>query len=286
MFQEIAPHELKNQYTPREPKKDDLVFFYHEQKIILQVENGITSLPSVCQAKDKWQINTDDPKELQYLFQIDDRALFLSFQEVEDRDGFSYHNLSELRTMQPGWLSFAAVTAAHLAAWYENHKFCGRCAAPMRHKADERAVVCPKCGLVVYPSIAPVVIVGVTDGDRLLLTRYNRKHGGYQRYALNAGFVEIGEQLEDTVRREIMEDVGLKVKNIRYYKSQPWGFSNSILAGFFADVDGDTTIHIDPEELSEGVWFDRKDLPMDDTGLSLTWTMIELFRAGKEPKAR
>ncbi|MCL2610926.1 MAG: NUDIX domain-containing protein, partial [Defluviitaleaceae bacterium] len=122
---------------------------------------------------------------------------------------------------------------------------------------------------------SPVIIVGIIDGERILLTKYA---SGYDRYALVAGFVEIGETLEDAVRREIKEEVGLNVCNIRYYKSQPWAFSQSLLMGFFADVYGDDNVTIDKRELSEATWFHREDIPKGYTTISLTWTMIEAFR--------
>ena len=106
----------------------------------------------------------------------------------------------------------------------------------------------------------------------------------YKKYALLAGFNETGESIEETVRREVMEEVGLKVKNLRYYKSQPWSFSGSLLAGFYCDVDGDPSITLDREELSVAEWFDRDSLPETPNFISLTGEMIECFRQGKEPK--
>ena len=101
-------------------------------------------------------------------------------------------------------------------------------------------------------------------------------------YALIAGFTEIGETLEETVQREVMEEVGLKVKNIRYYKSQPWSFSSTLLCGFFCEVGGDTEITLDTEELSVGEWFDRDNIPVEDDGVSLTREMIGVFKIGGE----
>ena len=101
-------------------------------------------------------------------------------------------------------------------------------------------------------------------------------------YALIAGFTEIGETLEETVQREVMEEVGLKVKNIRYYKSQPWSFSSTLLCGFFCEVGGDTEITLDTEELSVGEWFDRDNIPVEDDGVSLTREMIGVFKTGGE----
>ena len=99
-----------------------------------------------------------------------------------------------------------------------------------------------------------------------------------------AGCVEIGETLEDAVRREVMEEVGLKVKNIRYYKSQPWGVDGNLLLGYYCDLDGSDQIRLDRDELAMADWFDRNDLPAKDDGISLTREMIRIFGEGLEPK--
>ena len=141
---------------------------------------------------------------------------------------------------------------------------------------------CPSCGNHEYPVLCPAVIVGITNGDKIILSKYEGRR--FKRYALIAGFAEIGETIEETVHREVMEEVGLKVKNLRYYKSQPWSFSGSLLAGFYCDVDGDPSITLDREELSVAEWFDRGSLPETPNLISLTGEMIECFRQGKEPK--
>ena len=140
---------------------------------------------------------------------------------------------------------------------------------------------CPDCGNMIFPKIAPAVIIAVTDGERLLLSKYAGR--AYTRYALLAGFTEIGETAEETVQREVMEEVGLKVKNVRYYKTQPWGVESDLLLGFYCDLDGDDAIHLDQMELSMAQWFDRDKIPADDDGISLTREMIRVFKEGKEP---
>ena len=125
-------------------------------------------------------------------------------------------------------------------------------------------------------------MVGITNGDKLLLTKYSK--GIYKRYGLVAGFVEIGETLEQTIQREVMEEVGLKVKNIRYYKNQPWAFSSSLLVGFFADLDGADIVTLDQNELSEAVWLSRTEIPDNPIKISLANEMIEIFKHGLEPK--
>ncbi|EEP28764.1 hydrolase, NUDIX family [Shuttleworthella satelles DSM 14600] len=151
----------------------------------------------------------------------------------------------------------------------------------MEMGSREREMICPNCGNPVYPKIMPAVIVAVTNGDRILMTKYRNRGIGY--YALVAGFVEIGETFEDTVRREVMEETGLTVKNIRYYKSQPWGIADDLLAGFYCDLDGDDAIRMDEEELSEAAWFERGQIEGQPDHLSLTNEMMLTFRDGREP---
>ena len=126
----------------------------------------------------------------------------------------------------------------------------------------------------------PAVIVGVIqrEKDQILLTKYKT---GISYYALVAGFTEIGETLEETVAREVLEETGLHVKNIRYYKSQPWGIANDILAGFFCEAEGDATIRMDASELKLAQWVNRKDVPLQPDDASLTNEMMQIFRDGK-----
>ena len=119
------------------------------------------------------------------------------------------------------------------------------------------------------------MIVGVTNGERLLITRYRT---GFRYNALIAGFTEIGETMEETVQREVMEEAGIKVKNIRYYKSQPWGSANDILLGFYCDVDGDDRITMDAGELKYAAWVQREDIVLQPGEFSLTNEMMKRFK--------
>ena len=143
--------------------------------------------------------------------------------------------------------------------------------------SKERALRC-ECGNVLYPRVVPAVIVGITNGDKILVTKYRT---GFAHFALVAGFTEIGETLEETVAREAMEETGLKVKNIRYYKSQPWGIVDDILVGFYCDVDGDDTIKMDEGELKVAEWRSREDIELQPDEYSLTNEMMKMFKDGK-----
>ncbi len=285
MLQDIEPHTIRNEYQNKKPEDSDFVFVFQNDFIFLKnsVESGKTGF-EIPKFDDFLKALPKIKDEATYIFSIDGKACFLVNlgAEVDGVKGMTRQKLRNLLSPETGVLDFSCATAFHLSKWYKTHRFCGRCGKEMHHKENERALCCSGCGLTEYPKISPVVIVGVRNGEELLLVR-NRgaAESGYKNYALVAGFVEIGETLEETVRRELMEEVGVRIKNITYYKSQPWGFSDSLLAGFFADLDGDKTICLDEDELSEGIWVLRNEIPVPDSLMSLTGEMIEAFRSGK-----
>lgn len=191
--------------------------------------------------------------------------------------GYEFIGVDSFRKAQPREHAYAAITAFHLYGWYRDNHFCGRCGKPLKHDDKQRMLRCDCCKNMVFPKICPAVIVAVTDKDRILLTKYAGRT--YRNYALIAGFTEIGETTEETVSREVMEEVGVKVKNITYYKSQPWGLSGSQLLGYFCELDGDDTITLEEDELSVGTWVKADDIDVIDDHISLTREMIEKFRS-------
>jgi len=268
MIQDIQPKVYHNDYTPRPIQDADVVFVFRGREVLLREENGGFVFP---QGKEVQEEN------LQYLFSIDHRAFFLGREPVK---GYDFQPLRLLRRCTPQDLCFAGMTAWHLYNWYEGHKFCGKCGKPTHHHETLRALACD-CSNLIFPVIAPAVIVAVTHGDRLLVTRYAGRE--FKGLALVAGFCEIGERAEDTVRREVMEEAGLRVKNIRYFDSQPWGYASNLLLGYFCELEGSDEIHMDEEELSAAGWVSRAELePVEENLLSLTGTMIETFRRGSE----
>ena len=274
MIQEIAPHRYDNHYEPLSPSPDDRVFLFSPPKMLAREGEGREiRFPRL---KDFARL----PGELIYLFSIDGEKFFLAQPDGEwEAPGFSLLHTGAIRGCTPPELSFAAATAMQLSRWYRDNRFCGRCGGEMARDTKERMLYCPRCKNTVYPKISPCIITGITDGDRILLTKYARS--GYNHYALVAGFCEIGERFEETLRREVAEEVGLEVENIRYWNSQPWSFSDSLLAGFFCDVRGSRTPRLVDGELKEASWFSRAEIPVSDDGVSLTRAMIEAFRQGK-----
>jgi len=272
MIQDIQPKNYDNAFRYKTPDDTSLIVFVKDNAVLVKETEDSIAFPHYGELEPRDTLYT-------YLFSIDDTAFFLA-PAVEPQGDYDYHSLMEFRNKQPKHLAFAAATACQLSGWYAKNRYCGRCGAEMAHDAKERMVRCDSCGNLVYPKISPAVIVGVTDGDRLLLTKYSGRI--YKRYALIAGFAEIGEPIEETVRREVMEEVGLKVKNIRYYKSQPWPFSDSLLLGFYCDLDGPDEITLDENELECAEWIHREDIDVEADGISLTNEMIVRFKEGRD----
>ncbi|WP_034244246.1 NAD(+) diphosphatase [Lachnospira multipara] len=195
---------------------------------------------------------------------------------VSPIEGYEFVGVYNFRTLKNKAMGHALITGFHLYGWYRDNRFCGRCATTLEHDTKERMLKCPKCGNTIYPKISPACIIAVTNKDKILLTKYAGRT--YTNYALVAGFTEIGETMEETVMREVMEEVGVKVKNITYYKSQPWGLSGSVLSGYYCELDGDDTIKLQEEELSVGTWVAAKDIDITDDNTSLTREMILKFK--------
>lgn len=151
----------------------------------------------------------------------------------------------------------SALMANHLTHWLESHNYCGKCGSKNQMRDDEFALSCSSCHKVTYPTISPCIIVLINDGDKVLLAK--NKHSPQNIYSCIAGFVNPCENLEHAVEREIMEEVGLKVKNIRYITSQPWPFPHSLMMGFYADY-ASGTINVDYNELADAQWYQLSEL--------------------------
>lgn len=281
MIQDIFPQKLNNQYDPSAKAEDnDVLLCIADGKILIQEEGFREKRIVFPRVKDVLEKSAQ--RDFRYLFFIDDTRYFLQelfLKEEEIPVGYSYMEERGLRIegIGPKDSLFAAITAKHLADWYRDTKFCGRCGHQMIHSPKERAMICESCHYTAYPRIMPAVIVGVINGDKMLITRYRT---GFKYNALIAGFTEIGETVEETVQREVMEEAGIKVKNIRYYKSQPWGSANDILLGFYCDVDGDDTITMDAEELKYAEWVQREQIELQPGEFSLTNEMMKMFKEG------
>ena len=288
MLQELEFGRLENEfYNIKETEGDFVICIKNNRVLVKRTEEVNVTFPTVSMVK-QWENGnlwkTWREEHFQYVFRMQEINYFLWMGDAGEAtdDSYHYEETRELRTLETKSVCFAACTASHLYNWYKNNQFCGACQSPTVHDVRERMLRCPECGNMIFPKISPAVIIGVTNGEKLLLSKYAGR--AYTRYALIAGYTEIGETMEETVRREVMEEVGLKVKNIRYYRSQPWGQDGAVLMGFYCDLDGSDEIHLDETELALAEWHDRNALPAHDDGISLTREMIRVFEEGREPR--
>ncbi|PSN17276.1 NAD(+) diphosphatase [filamentous cyanobacterium CCP5] len=171
------------------------------------------------------------------------------------------------------WLDLAGL-AFQILEWDRTHQFCGHCGTPTQAAAAERAKRCPSCGLSQYPRISPAMIVLISRGDDILLGRAPRFRPGM--YSLIAGYVESHESLEACVVREVQEEVGIEVANIRYWGSQPWPYPHTLMVGFTADYAGGDIV-VDPHELTDARWFAKHQLPDLPSEASIARKMINWF---------
>lgn len=263
MIQDIAPSCLHNSWQQLKPSADSFVMCFRDGKLLALISDGEPHFP-------RYQNEADAV----YLFSVDEESFFLA-DVTEMPAGYQFYTIRELRDQCSGKYLYAAFTAFHLHQWYAENRYCGICRGAMQHDSAERALICSDCGHKIYPRINPAVIVGVVSNGKLLVTRYRR---GYAHNALVAGFTEIGETLEECVAREVMEETGLRVRNIRYYKSQPWGMAQDILMGFFCEADGSETITMDDNELKSACWLQPDEIELQPQQHSLTNEMMELFQ--------
>ena len=277
MIQDIKPYVYYNHYDPAKvPGPKSPVVFVQRKSLFCKLDMGHIRFPLYGELEDR-------SGPFRYLFSIDSEDFFLALNEDGSNreppqwEGWESAPIFQFMRTQPKHLAYAALVSVQLGEWYTANRYCGRCGQPMEHSAAERAMQCPHCRNMLFPKICPVVIVAVRNGDKLLLTKYKGRPE-VPFYALVAGFAEIGERIEDTMAREIMEETGIKVKNLHFYKSQPWALSESLLFGFFCDLDGSEEIRVDEDELSVAEWVHRDDIPNRDDGFALTAEMIEYFR--------
>ena len=281
MIQDIFPAKFYNHYKEQKFCASDSAFCFSEGKVLVRYNQNSKSLTfPTCGDFPSQRLSTT------YLFSIDSQKYFLISDKTgvpADLSDFSFYTPRQLRDLplapEAKVSLFAVFSAYHLWKWYDDNKFCGHCGHPLELDSVERALFCPACKSKIYPRINPAVIIGILNQkkDKILITKYRT---GYAHSALVAGFTEFGETLEQTVEREVMEEVGLKVKNIRYYKSQPWALAQDLLAGFFCEVDGDDKIKMDEGELKYAEWVSREEVELQPNDYSLTNDMMKLFKAG------
>ncbi|MCD8365623.1 MAG: NAD(+) diphosphatase [Clostridiales bacterium] len=274
MIQDLGSLHFDNAYHNIQPKACDWVISVSEGRILLGGEKTKITFPHFADLSGKNQ----DAGFFTYLFSVGGERFFLC-RDIEV-DDYHYENIKKLRQCGPHSMVYAGLVGTQLARWYEAHRFCGRCGAAMEADEKERMMRCPSCGQMEYPKICPCVIVGVVHEGKILVSQYR---GGFtDHYALIAGFAEVEETIEETAIREVYEETHLSIKNLRYYKCQPWPYSESLLFGFFAELDGAEDIVIEEDELAMAKWVTPEEIFEKPDDFSLTNEMLCKFKEGEE----
>lgn len=248
-------------------------FLFRKGKILMEERETGASIPNLADLKD---LNIY-PIRKQYLGELNGSPCYSGelSGEANSPEGMRYLGLRELFDHVDEDLFMLAGRASQIVDWDRNHQYCGRCGTPTNDRHDERSRVCPSCGFTHYPHIAPAIIVAIIRENRILLAHADRFQSKF--YSVLAGFVEPGETFEACVMREVMEEVGIKVRNIRYFGSQPWPFPNSLMVGFTAEHESGE-ITIDGVEITEAGWFPANNLPRIPGRISIARRLIDWFR--------
>ncbi len=192
--------------------------------------------------------------------------------EIENPPGYEFDTLwSFLGRVDEATFNMIG-KARQIVEWHRNHQYCGQCGKPTEMSANDRSRVCRECEQTFYPRLSPSIIVLVTRGEELLLARNVRGRANF--YSTLAGFIEPGESIENAVHREVFEEVGIRVKNLKYFGSQSWPFPNSLMLGFHAEYDSGEFV-LQEDEIADAQWFHYKNLPHHPAMVSISGWLID-----------
>lgn len=288
-----GPDFLPLARPPEKPSiSDSLCFAFKDRDLLLIGESGNYRLPSLSEMEGSGM----NPIRTQYLGELGDISCYsMELENPEDPGELvsgspfadpsaadacepigksCFVGIRELNGLLEETLSALAGKAVHIMEWDRNTLFCGRCGSETSLKEEERAKMCPECGFTAFPKISPAIIVLIEKGDKLLLAR--SPHFPPGRYSIIAGFVEPGESIEQAVVREVMEEVGIGIKNIKYFGSQPWPFPDSLMLGFTAEF-SEGEISVDGVEIEEADWFTINEIPNIPGITSISGKLIRYF---------
>lgn len=258
--------------APAEIDEPCLWFAFRGTRLLVGLDQGDVILPFM---EDLSELGIS-PVRSQYLGAYDGSPCF-SAELAEDTtapQGMDFMDLRRLSRMVNDEIFVLAGRALQIVSWDQTHQFCGRCGAETETAKDERAKICPHCSHSCYPRLSPAIIVAIVNDGKILLARSERFPPGMS--SVLAGFVEPGESFEECVKREVFEEVGIDVKNVQYFASQPWPFPNSLMVGFVCEYDGGE-INVDGVEIVEAGWFTPQDLPMIPDRISIARRLIDWF---------
>lgn len=246
-------------------------FIFNDFKLLINPNNEL-KLPFADSLKELSIL----PLRTIYLGTIEDYPVYAA-EVTEDApvpEGMDFEDLKLLYDVLDEDIFLLAGRAIQLITWDKNHQFCGKCGSFTETAAHEMAKICPNCGHMNFPRLSPAVITAIVKDGKLLMAKHS--YGLKDRYSLVAGFVEPGETIEEAVERETEEEVGVKVKNIKYFSSQSWPFPHSLMLGFTAEYEGGK-IQVDGKEILDAKWFSAEEIPPPPSKMSIASELIEWF---------
>lgn len=257
--------------TPNSPIKEPSYWFIFKDQEMLINKRGNNKIPL---KEDLDDINITPLRNF-YLGLLNGKPCFSveARQDTETPHDMLLCDLRNLYQLLDEDQYLLAGKALQIINWDKNHQFCGRCSSPTVPSEYERAKICPECGYRSYPRLSPAVITAIIKEGEILMAKHGYRE---KRYGLIAGFVEPGETLEEAVIRETGEEVGIKVKNIKYFGSQPWPYPHSLMVGFIAEYDGGE-IEVDGNEIVDADWFSPEDIARIPSKLSIARELIDWF---------
>ncbi|KAF5071923.1 NADH pyrophosphatase [anaerobic digester metagenome] len=270
MKRETIYKRYEPSFTPKEKNSPSYWFVFNSDKLLINTENDF---------KIPFTENLNDfslsPLREQYLGTLEGHPCYTA--EVAPGttapNDMAFEDLRSIYEVLDEDIYLLAGRAIQVINWDKNHQFCGKCGAPTLTSEHEMSKVCPECGFTSFTRLSPAVITAIVKDDKILLAKHSY---GLKRYSLIAGFLEAGETLEEGVKREIAEEVGLKVKNIEYFGSQPWPFPHSLMVGFTAEYESGE-IKVDGNEITDAKWFSPDEVPRMSSMISIASELIEWF---------
>ncbi|MFM5882517.1 NAD(+) diphosphatase [Methanobrevibacter gottschalkii] len=247
------------------PADDDYIFIFNHERELYLDENK-----QLANSLDNFDVNF-----CLYIGKFNSKKTFVANVNTDD----SFYHLRDVYEFNKS-LYLMGGKAVLVNDWYISHQYCGRCGTKTQIDEKDMMLKCPECGQNHYPRIAPAIIVAIRKGEELLMA--NHSYHETIRYALIAGFVEPGESIEEAVKREVSEEVGIEIKNLEYKRSQSWPFPNSLMLGFTAEYDsGD--IKVDGDEILKAKWFKKDEIIRYDSDISISDWLIQDFTDSINP---
>jgi NAD+ diphosphatase len=251
---------------------DGLWFVFHGSRMLVKIDENSALVPYKNELE-KLELNI---VRSQYLGALDGVCCYSAelTGDMPEVAGMEFMDLRTFMGMTDTSMFTLAGRAFQIVEWDRTHQYCGKCGTKTETKKNERAKACPKCGYLSFPRISPAIIVAITNGDKILLAHNNNFKSNF--YSVIAGFVEPGETFEECVAREVMEEVGIEIKDIKYFGSQPWPFPHSMMVAFTAEY-ARGEINVDGVEIGDAGWYSADNLPSIPAPGSVARKLIDWF---------